>query len=425
MKNEDQNVPDNGVIDIIDLANPVLTDMQKMALEHAPEVPLDEESVLSAARDATGLTDFGDEGFRERLRLWLQCTRDDTALTRIGQAGIVQIAIRYATNRLRIEDLVRRHPEILEIEIAKPLVIAGLPRSGTTHLQNFLGADTRLRSLPYWEAVRPVPAPDEVARPGEDDPRRAKCAAEWAQQDALMPLMKSIHEFSPDHISEDVEFQGIDFGSYYPEWIIRAPAWRDYCEERDQTPIYEYLKKCLQVLDFLTGGEKRWLLKCPQHMEMLIPLTRVFPDATIIITHRDPVASIQSAITGPCYSARVTRTHVDPDEVAEYWIDRYERLLRACVRDRDLLDDARTVDVYFDRFMADEMSVLSEIYDKAGLALDDDVESKMDAFLEANPRGKHGRLVYNLRRDFGLTPEAVRSRFQFYLDRFPVPVEVK
>jgi len=414
-----------GYIDILDLKRPVLSDLQRRALENAPDVQLDEEVVLSTARETTGLSDFGEEDFRERLRLWLQCAREDVGLSKLGRATIYNMAVRYSTVRLRIEDVVRRNPQILDLPIERPLVIAGLPRSGTTHLQNFLAADPQLRSLPYWEAIRPVPAPDEIARPGEDDPRRVKCAAEWAQADALLPYSKAMHEFSPDHISEDVEFQCVDFGSYHIEWLTFSPKWRDHYFATDQTPIYRYLKKCLQVLDFQDGSSKRWLMKCPQHMEQIVPLKTVFPDATVVINHRDPVASIQSAITGNCYRQRVSRLQVEPQKTAEYWIDRYQRLLRACVRDHGKLDPARTYDVYFDKFMANSMGTVEDIYRTAGLPMDDVLRGRMNAFLAANPRGKYGQVRQDLRRDFDIDPNALRSTFQFYFDAFPVRAEVK
>src|SRR5436305_808256 len=127
------------------------------------------------------------------------------------------MAVRYAANRLRIEDVVRRHPEILDIEIDRPIVVAGLPKSGTTHLQNFLATDERLRSLPYWEGLWPVPAPNEIVPKGQPEPRREKCAAGWAKDQELFPLAAALHEMSPDHIVEDVELQCIDFGSYHIE----------------------------------------------------------------------------------------------------------------------------------------------------------------------------------------------------------------
>jgi hypothetical protein len=417
-------------IDILDMRNPILTSLQKaaMAAAAAKPIPLSVEAILGAARQETGLDDFGADDFLERLQQWVDCIRADDNLTEMGRARAFVICRRNAINRLRVEDLVKRHPEILEIPIERPLIVAGLPRSGTTHLQGFLAADLRLRSLPYWEAVRPVPAPDEIAAPGEEDPRRRKSAEEWSRADALMPYSKCVHEFSPDHISEDVELQMLDFTSYYLEWIVRAPLWRDAYFARDITPSYRYMKKAMQALSWLDRQKgkttSRWLMKCPQHMEQLVPIMTVFPDATVILTHRDPVASIQSAITGMCYGARINNVRIEPEETAEYWIDRYERLLRACVRDRDRIDPAKSVDVYFDELVASPMKVIEKIYGKAGLTLPPEVRSGMEAFLGENARGKHGQLVYNLRRDFGLEPEDIRKRFRFYFDRFPVRPEV-
>jgi hypothetical protein len=412
-------------IDITDMRNPVLTPLQQAALAaaEANPVPLTEAAVLGAAQAATGLSDFGDDDFRVRLGLWLKGTRDDANLSAAGRAGIFMDCVRYASNRLRVEDLVKRHPQILNIKIDRPIVVAGLPRSGTTYLQSFLAADDRLRSLPFWEAVRPVPAPEETALPDEPDPRLTKATEEWAQYDALLPYIKSIHEFSPDHISEDIELQAVDFGSYYLEWLVMAPEWQEHYFSTDQTPTYRYLKKMLQVLTWLKGPN-RWLIKCPQHMEQLVPLTTVFPDATVVINHRDPTASIQSAITALCYSARVRCKTVQPDQVADYWTHRYERLLGACVRDRGKLDDARVVDVYFHELMADPWKIIREIYRKAELPLTDAAWWAMDSFVRNNPRGKHGQIHYDLRRDFGRTPESIRERFKFYFDRFPVRAEV-
>jgi hypothetical protein len=240
----------------------------------------------------------------------------------------------------------------------------------------------------------------------------------------MLPHMKAMHEFSPDHVSEDVELQAIDFSSYLIEWLARAPRWRDYYLAHDQTSTYAYMKKALQVLTFLKGPN-RWVTKCPQHMEQLPAVHGVFPDAAIVVTHRDPVASIQSAITMSCYAARILRKRVDPQGDAEYWIDRYERLLRRCVRDRDTLPESQVLDVYFHELMADSDAVLKQIYSKAGLSLTPAALAQLHEFLAAHPRGKYGQVQYNLRRDFGLQPEAIRERFQFYLDRFPVRIEVK
>jgi hypothetical protein len=239
---------------------------------------------------------------------------------------------------------------------------------------------------------------------------------------AQMPLLKAMHDMPPEHVHEEIELQELDFGTYLLEWLARPPRWRDYYLGLDLRSSYAYLRKVLQILTWLRGP-RRWVLKSPQHLEQLLPLSEAFPDATIAITHRDPVAVIQSAVTMLAYGDRVRRTRVDLGGLADYWIDRVERLLRACTRDRERLPAARTIDVRFDDLMADDVGMVSAIYERAGLTLTDHARSALARFKTENPRGKHGQVQYDLRADFGRDPEAVRTRFGFYLERFGVRPE--
>lgn len=410
-----------GTIRIADLGAPVLSDAQRASIAWAESQPvvLDEATVLEAARRRTGLDDFGADDFRGRLRVWLQAAEEDGELNALGRLGLFSHCVGALANRLRVEDVIRRHPEILAVTIDRPIVVAGLPRSGTTHLVNLIAADTRLRSLPYWESREPVPVPGDG--PGRDgrDPRHARCQESYEQMLAQMPLLKAMHDMPPEHIHEEIELQELDFGTYLLEWLARAPRWRDHYLARDLTSSYAYLKKVLQLLTWMRGP-RRWVLKSPQHLEQLAPLLATFPDATVALTHRDPVAVIQSAITMLAYGDRMRRTRVDLDGLADYWIDRVERLLRACVRDRDRLPAERVVDVPFDAFMADDVGMVAAVYARAGLALTDGARAELARFRTANPRGKHGQVVYDLRADFGRDPAAVRARFGFYLERFGV-----
>jgi len=301
--------------------------------------------------------------------------------------------------------------------------VVGLPRSGTTHLLNLMGTDTRLRSLPYWESIAPVPDPEDTAAPGEDDPRLVRAREGWAQFDPLLPLLKNMHEMSPEHIHEENELQGPDFSNYNIEWVSRPYRWRDHYLATDQTPHYRYMKKVLQVLTWLRGPN-RWVLKSPQHLENLRPLIDTFPDATVVMTHRDPVAVIQSAITMIAYGDRVRRKRIEPEKTAAYWIERVGHLLRCCVRDHDTLPAAQKLDVMFHETNADSYSVVQRIYERAGLELDETTRHRFDRFLADNPRGKYGQILYDLKGDFGIDPEVLRERFQFYYERFPVRVEV-
>ncbi len=408
-------------IRIEDLGNPVLTDAQRGAIAWAETQPvvLREDVVLAAARERTGLHDFGPDDFRPRLRAWLDAADADAELNALGRLGLFAHCVRTLANRLRVEDAIARHPEVLDVQIERPIIVAGLPRSGTTHLVNLIAADPRLRSLPYWESLEPVPVRGEG--PGRDgrDPRYTRCAAAYAQMLAQMPLLKAMHDMPPEHIHEEIELQELDFGTYLLEWLARPPRWRDYYLGLDLRSSYAYLKKVLQLLTWLRGP-RRWVLKSPQHLEQLVPLAATFPDATIAITHRDPVAVVQSAITMLAYGDRVRRTRVDLAGLAEYWIDRVERLLRACVRDRDRLPAERVVDVRFDELMADDIGMVATIYGRGGLAMTDDARAALARFKHDNPRGKHGQVLYDLHADFGLEPAAVRARFGFYVERFGV-----
>jgi hypothetical protein len=135
------------------------------------------------------------------------------------------------------------------------------------------------------------------------------------------------------------------------------------------------------------------------------------------------VAVIQSAITMITYGDRIRRTRIDPQATANYWIDRIEKLLRACVRDRDLLPPARSIDILFHDYMADQKSVVAHVLAMADLPIGPETEADIERFLHANPRGKHGQVVYDLIGDFGVDIGALRERFQFYYDRFPVRIE--
>jgi hypothetical protein len=410
---------------IDDLTDPQLSDEQRayIASLEANPVTLTEDAILSAACEATGLSDFGPEDFRERLNILIDEWNGDTRAYALKRAFLLDYGIRYATNRLLIHDLLKRHPEIHDEQIERPIIVVGMPRSGTTHLLNLLGADSRLRSTPLWQTYAPVPNPKEPARPDGVDPRYARVAARWEAQLASNPLSAAMHAMEPDHFHEDVELMGPNFAGYNFEWLARAPRFRDYYLSTDQTPHYEYMKTVLKIFqwqDVQAGGtRKRWVTKCPQHLEQLPVLKTVFPDATVAITYRDPVEVIQSAITMIAYGERMSYPTIDTQGLLAYWTDRVEKLLRACVRDRHVWPEAQSVDVPFDAFMKDDMAVVREVRRKAGLPETDRANRDVAAYIESHPRGKYGQIVYNLERDFGIAPDELRRRFDFYYEAYP------
>jgi hypothetical protein len=250
------------------------------------------------------------------------------------------------------------------------------------------------------------------------DPRYTRCLAEWELTTSMAPLVAMMHDRPPWGIEEDCELVDLDVCSYTLEWHARVPGWRDFYLGLDHRAHYGFLRRQLQVLSYLRGPD-RWVLKTPQHLEQLGPLLDTFPDATIAFTLRDPVAVLQSAITMLAYGDRMRRIDVDADGLAAYWVDRIERLLRAAVRDAHRIPEAQRVDVEFGAFMADDLGTAVRILGTAGIELTDASRTELETYLAGNPRGKDGRVVYDLRRDFGLEPEDLYDRFGFYFDAFP------
>jgi hypothetical protein len=414
----------NEGIRIDDLARPKLTETAQELLDSVTEemVVLDAAGIMEAARGQAGLTDFGELGFVARLGLVCDAYRADRNLTTMGRLTASAVLIRAAVQRLRHEALWREHPEIADAEISRPIIIAGLPRTGTTHMLNLISVDTRLRSLRYWEALEPFTAADEVTPVGGEDPRLQRCRDEFAFRDAIMPYFKNMHEMLAEHIHEEAELQMLDYSTQFIETMGLLPGWRDYYLSHDQTPHYLYMKRVLQALQWLRGPD-RWIMKSPQHVEQLLPLQRTFPDATYVITHRDPVAIATSLITMLGYTARIGRDPVDLREIAVYWVDRIERMLSACVRDSDTLPPEQTIHVRFDEFMADDLGTIDRIYGLANHPLTAGVRGAMEGYIADNPRGKHGQIEYDLKGDFGIDADELYERYKPYTDKFQVVLE--
>lgn len=417
-------------IRITDLARPELSALQQGALDYADtlQIDLQRASILLEAQRATDLTDFGPRDFLQRLDLLCEEWGGDPVLTNLGRLSLRNKLLQHARSRLLIQDVLNRHPEIHDVSIRAPIIVAGLPRSGTTHLLNLMAADSRLRSLPLWESYEPVPLSSEPPLASGVDPRYQRCADQWQMMQSMSPFLAAMHPMNPDHIHEELELMGPDFASYNYEWLAVSPRWRDHYYANDQTPHYAYMKTVLKILTWQdgdrTGENTRWVLKCPQHLEQLRVLYSVFPDATVAITHRDPVSVIQSAATMLAYGQRINRKQVDLAGLIDYWTDRVLHLLQACVRDRGIIPAEQSIDVLFHEFMADDLAMVEKIYAKAQLDMTARARDQLQQFVDGHARGRDGRVVYNLRGDFGVEPAQVRARFAFYFDRFPVQVEV-
>ncbi|MGZ4525574.1 MAG: sulfotransferase family protein [Mycobacterium sp.] len=380
----------------------------------APDCPLDADALHARATADTGLHDFGAPDYRERLDIYLAALRDIDGLHGAGVVNFFGQLLQLLKNRLLLTDLLRRHPEIDDIELQPPVVIAGLPRTGTTHLHNLLAVPPTFRTMPYWESVEPFPLPSEAGV--EPDPRRARMDVAVAVINTVMPHFPLMHEMTTEHVHEEIQLLANDFSTMLFETLADVPRWRDYYQAHDQTPHYEYLARQLKAMQFLRGG-RRWLLKSPQHLEQVPVLDRVFPGSIVVFTHRDPVPVALSMIAMITYSARMHRSPVPVERIAASWIDRLERMLTALVRDRDTIGPERSIDIRFDYFMANEIGVAEQVYALAGEPFTDEARTAIDEYLAVHRRGRSGNVATSCEM-FGLAEADLCRRFAPYVERF-------
>lgn len=402
---------------IDDLASPTftpeVTGIQTFLATLAADLPLTSESLHSAAAAQTGLDDFGPDDYRERLDVLLAAV-DALPLTGAGKVMLHTQLTQHLKNRLLLEGLLRRHPGIRDIELAPPLIIAGLPRTGTTHLHNLLAASGLYRTLPYWESLEPFPLPAEVGV--DPDPRRGRCDQAIEFVDQAMPLFRAMHEMTTDHVHEEIQLLANDFSSMLFETLVDVPAWREHYLAHDQAPHYRHLRLQLQALQFLDGG-RRWLLKSPQHLEQLPTLATVFPGATVVLTHRDPARVTVSMATMLAYSRRMNLETVDASAIGRDWSDRLDTMLTTLLKDRDHVPELATMDVRFADFMADELDIATRAIRLAGDVVTDEARDNMTDYLDTHVQGRNGTIDYRA-GDVGLDLDELAERFAAYTARF-------
>ena len=400
--------------------SPAAQELLAMMDDVAPLCPLDSATLHAQAVGELGLDDFGPQDYRERMDLLLECFRSLPGLSAAGQVNLYAQFVQLLKNRLLLTDLVRREPEVLDIELVPPVVIAGLPRTGTTHLQQLLDATGLFRTLPYWESLEPFPLPGE--RGVQPDPRIGRTVAALDAMHAAVPHLILMHEMDgPEHVHEEISLLANDFSTMYFETLSDVPRWVDHYRAHDQTPHYAYLRLQLQALLHLGDerrGGRRWLLKSPQHLEQLPVLAEVFPEATVVVTHRDPAHVVTSLASMVAYIERMFRdAPLDPHATGARWADRLGEMLDALMRDRDVLGPDSSIDLPFDTFMADQVGALERVLALAGEELTPAARAGAEGYLATHARGHLGRVDYRP-ESVGLDAEELAARFAPYSQRF-------
>lgn len=374
------------------------------------------ETLHARARSARGLDDFGQDDYQPALERLCRSLDVDARLTPVGELAMQAMITDALEARLLCEAGHARHPEAAGVEVRAPIVIVGLPRTGTTALHHLLAQAPRLQALEHWLMRAPKPRPPRDA--WADDPDYRAAAARVDAMFARSPEMRAIHEIEAELPDEcwNLFAQNFIHSSYQANADVEGyAAW---WLAQDLDPVYRRHRRNVQLIG-LGAGDQRWLFKDSTHLFDLDALLRVYPDARVVQTHRDPVDVIPS-VCSLCSSAR-SALNRDADPVAfgratlALWGESIDRMMASRARH----DADRFYDLTLAEFTSDPIATARRLFEWLEEPWDDATEASLRAFREANPKGRHGAHHYAA-SDWGLDAGLIRDRFRAYTEAYDV-----
>jgi Sulfotransferase family len=376
------------------------------------------DQIIAKAQRQTGLADLGDPAVLEGLELLVHASNTEARLSAAGAERWEANIVGNLSNRLRVVDYLKRHPELLDRPIEKPMFVFGLPRTGTTLTINLLSADPARRCLLRWEALNPVPP----AAAGElhSDPR---CVAEQRRLEMSVkyaPQIAAAHYEDADGPSECQFAMAPAFCAQLFDSSVHVPSYGDwFLHKASYLPAFRHHKRLLQLLQAENGG--RWTLKNPWHPLFLNDLVAVYPDAQLVMTHRDPAEVVGSA----CSLIRLVRPMfsdvVDLREIADQMLETFDLMIARQNAFRDKHGEASICDIQYVDQLRNPIGQMRKVYDHFDEPLTRQAETAMTALAANNPQGKHGKHSYSL-AEFGLTAAGIRGHFKDYCERFRIPL---
>ena len=379
---------------------------------------VDVDALLDDVAAQVGLDDYGDPTFRDGLEPLWWSGMHEADLTEIGTLAFEgQIRMNLA-NRLRVLDWHRTHPELAATRVEAPLVLVGMPRSGTTALSHLLAADPDNRSLLAWEANESIPPPTTATY--QTDPRFELARNTPSPTELLNPEFAAIHHDEPDDAMECTVLHAQHFQSLIYSTVFNLPSYDEWLLPSTWEGATRYHRQVLQVLQSECPG--RWQLKSPQYGLLLDELFATYPDARLVVTHRDPVKIAASTFS---LLRCLTGTFTNDDHtgyIVAHWPATLSTLLDRAMDARDRIGEDAFFDVAYADIVRDPVAVVGSIYERFGIEWNDDKEEYFRRFHAANPQHKYGTHTYSL-AEVGLERSALDERFARYMARYDVPKE--
>jgi hypothetical protein len=376
-----------------------------------------EDALHAAAIAAVGLRDFGDAPeYLPGLSQLLAALDEDGPRFAPGGREFVWGALAGAlVSRLTLVQGLAAHADVSPQTVQRPLVITGVPRTGTTALHKLLSVDPQFQGLEKWLTVFPQVRPPRET--WSDNPQFQATAAGLEAFFKEAPDMRAAHNIVADEVDECLEILKQGFCSNLWGSSFRVPQYDRWWREQSEQASYRYFSKAIGLIGARDAG-KTWLLKNPGHIMQLPALFEVFPEACVVQTHRDPAQALASLASVLTMARRVSEgEHVDMHEIGQRETENWARATEAAIDARAKMPENRFIDIHQTDFHADPLGTVKKIYGHFGFALSAETERAMRQRIEANPEGAHGAHSYRLEA-FGLAPQTVRERFSRYITAY-------
>ncbi len=382
---------------------------------------LDRDSLMQAARNASGLDDFGPDDFEEGFAVLLEAYAKDSRLTELGRQLVHDEIVGDLVGRLQVVEQLKRRPEIRETELERPVFILGLPRSGTTTLHHLLQQDPDSQVLEYWLGVVPKPRPPRES--WKDDPDFQRVAEVLRLTYEADPGLRALHDVSADGAGEcRFVFRHLFKDDSY-DHTAHLPSYRAWFDAQPMDDVYRWYHDVLKLIQHPDSIGKRWILKYPPHIRCLKELFREFPEACVIHTHRDPARVIPSFASLLAHFSAVYEERVDPHEIGELASRLWRERIPQGLRDRRELDrESQFVDLHFREVLADPVGSIVKAFAALELPLSDEAVDRMTAWQAGHQPERHGVHDYDA-ETYGLDPAALSDAFSEYRAHFDIPAE--
>ncbi|KHS46032.1 sulfotransferase family protein [Novosphingobium subterraneum] len=376
----------------------------------------DRETLLSAACERSGLSDFGDTWFFEPMDHYIAAANAEGKLTEAGFAGQTEAIVKGLASRLRMVEDIKRHPEILDEDVEVAAIILGLPRTGSTIFHRLLASAPGMTAIRWYEAQNYAPLPGD--EPGKPEARRAYAEAMIEGWLNLSPELASIHPLDPDAPDEEIIILGQLFITTMVEAMTFIPSFAKWLNDYDQSKGYEDLKTILKYLQWQdpTRRGKKWVLKSPQNLPYTDVTANAFPKAVLVMTHRDPLEVVPSYVSMEAALYKLNSVHSD-EAVGAFWFPRLAEWMHRFEQARARIGEDRFIDIDYREVAKEPLKQAQRVLAHIGIPLDDKIEAALTEFMAGNKREQRPMHDYSLER-FGLNEADVREAFASYRARY-------